>query len=403
MDISYTFNMNIHIERDLKPELLSMAQSYPVVTIIGPRQSGKTTLVKETFKHKPYISLENLDEKNFADSDPKSFLERFPDGAILDEIQRTPQLLSYIQGIVDEKNEKGQFILTGSHQLSLHEAIAQSLAGRTAILKLLPFSLHELVQSKIDLTLDEYMLRGMYPRIYQDNLNPTKHYSSYVQTYLERDVRKIINVKDLSLFQKFIKICAGRVGKEFNSESISNEVGISHHTVREWFSVLEASFLVFKLQPYYENFGKRIIKSPKIYFTDVGLVAYLLDITTVEQITRDPLRGFLFENLVVLDFIKERLNHGFEPNFYYYRDSNKREVDLLFKNGNHIIPLEIKSSKTFVSEFCNNVEFFKNLVPDRAPFGYVVYAGEQQQWVNDIQIVNFKTAKNVLEYIKKNT
>lgn len=396
----YTTPMSIYIPRDLKPELLALAKDYPVVTLLGPRQSGKTTLVREAFPHKPYVSLENLDEKSFADSDPKFFLERYSDGAVLDEIQRAPQLLSYIQGIVDEKKLKGQFILTGSHQIALHEAIAQSLAGRTAVLKLLPLSFNELRKADIDLSLDEYLLNGMYPRIYQDKLDPSKYYNSYVQTYLERDVRKIINIKNLSLFQKFIKICAGRVGQEFNSNSISNEVGISHHTVNEWLSVLEASFLIFRLQPYFENFGKRVIKSPKIYFTDVGLATYLLDIHTTSQLSRDPLRGFLVENLVVLDFIKNRLNHGFEPSFYFYRDSNQQEIDLIYKSGNKIIPIEIKASKTFMPDFIKNIDFFQKLVKDRAPIGFVVYGGEQQQRVMNTQVVNFRSSFQVLKDIE---
>lgn len=272
------------LDRDLTHELHQMALSYPVITLLGPRQSGKTTMVRKLFPHKPYVSLENPDERALAESDPRAFLERFPQGAILDEIQRQPQLLSYIQGIVDEKETLGLFILTGSYQLELHESITQSLAGRTAILKLLPFTIAELSAYNVQLTLDDYLLHGMYPRIYKNNLNPNKFYRDYVQTYVERDVRKMINIKDLSLFQNFLKLCAGRIGQIFNAQHISNELGISYHTVNNWLSILEASFLVFRLQPYFENFGKRIIKSSKLYFTDVGLATYLLDISTTEQV-----------------------------------------------------------------------------------------------------------------------
>jgi len=238
------------IQRALQVELLSMAKAYPIVTVLGPRQSGKTTLVKETFSDYPYVSLENLDDRAFAESDPRGFFERYTKGVILDEIQRLPQLLSYLQGIVDNTPRKGLFILTGSHQLALHESISQSLAGRTALLKLLPFSLAELPRPFSRWTLDAYLYHGMYPRIYHDKLNPTKFYSNYVQTYIERDVRQMINVKDLSQFQRFLKLCASRIGQLLNMNNLSNELGISNHTVVNWLSILEASFVILRVQPY---------------------------------------------------------------------------------------------------------------------------------------------------------
>ncbi len=378
------------IERDLGEELVLMANSYPVVTVLGPRQSGKTTLVKALFPTKPYISLENLDDRSFAENDPRSFLEKFPDGAILDEIQRLPMLLSYIQGIVDNSNRKGLFILTGSHQLELHESISQSLAGRTAILKLLPLSYTELKSQNITNSLDGYMLQGMYPRIYKDNINPTKFYRDYIQTYIERDVRKMLNIKDLSLFQHFLKLCAGRIGQIFNSSSLGNELGISHNTVQNWLSILEASFIIFRLQPYFENFGKRLIKSPKIYFNDVGLASYLLDITSKEQLSRDPLRGNLVENFVISEFLKQRLNHGYEPGMYFYRESNLNEVDLIFKLGNNLIPIEIKASKTFNTDFLKGLKYFKSIVDKRCPLGFVIYAGEQEQKIDIFQVFNYQ-------------
>ena len=263
-------------QREIVTELQRLAEEYPVVTVIGPRQSGKTTLVRHVFPKKPYVNLENPDTRSLVETDPRGFLEQFPHGAILDEIQRVPKLLSYIQTIVDESNEKGQFILTGSHQLELHQAITQSLAGRTALLTLLPMSLDELLKAGIDLSLDQALIMGGYPRIHKDALDPTKAYRNYFQTYVERDLRQLINVKDLSQFERFVRICAGRVGQIINLDEIGSEVGISSHTVKEWISMLEASFIVFRLQPYFENFGKRIIKSPKLYFTDVGLATYLL-------------------------------------------------------------------------------------------------------------------------------
>lgn len=390
------------IHRDLSQEVLAMAQNYPVVTLIGPRQSGKTTLVKSLFPNKPYITLEDLDERNFADSDPRAFLERFPEGAIFDEIQRLPQLLSFIQGIVDQQDRKGMFILTGSHQLALHESVSQSLAGRTAVLKLLPFDIQELSASDGQFSLDEYIFRGMYPRIYKDQINPTKFYRDYIQTYVERDVRRMVNVKDLTIFQHFLKLCAGRVGQLINAHNLSNELGVSYHTVSNWLSILEASFLIFRLQPYFENFGKRLVKTPKLYFTDVGLAAYLLDITTVEQIARDPLRGSLVENLVVSEFMKNRLNQGFEPSFYFYRDNNNNEVDLIFKTGQRLIPIEIKAAKTFHPEFLKGLAYFKKVVSEeRCPQGVLIYSGEQEQRIQDINIFNFRHVAQALAQVSE--
>lgn len=377
------------IKRDLSSELISMASSYPIVTVLGPRQSGKTTLVKKLFADKPYVSLENIDERTFAQSDPRGFLARFPDGAVFDEIQRQPQLLSYIQGIVDERDKKGMYILTGSHQLELHESITQSLAGRTAILKLMPLTIAELTYDGIVQTLDQQLFHGMYPRIYKDNLEPTKFYRDYVQTYIERDVRKMLNIKDLSLFQHFMKLCAGRIGQIFNANSLSNDLGVSHATINSWISILEASFIIFRLQPYFENFGKRVVKSPKLYFTDVGVATYLLDITSIEQISRDPLRGNLFENLIVSELMKNQLNRGIEPAIYYYRDSNGNEVDLLLKVANNLIPIEIKSSKTFNSDFLKGLRNFKKLTQERSPNGFLIYTGAQEQCIDIFQVYNY--------------
>lgn len=387
------------IHREMARELQAMAKKYPVITVLGPRQSGKSTLVRNVFPDKSYVSLENPDERSFAESDPRGFLERYTNGAILDEIQRTPELLSYIQGIVDENEKKGFYILTGSHQLELHESIAQSLAGRTAILKLLPLSISELKDQQFNFSLDDYLFHGMYPRIYKDALNPTTFYRDYVQTYVERDVRKMLNIKDLSLFQHFLKLCAGRIGQIFNSQNLSNELGISHHTVNHWLSVLEASFLVFRLQPYFENFGKRVIKSPKLYFTDVGLATYLLDIQSVEQISRDPLRGGLIENFVISEMRKSRLNKGYEPNFYFYRDSNQHEVDLIIKHGNALIPIEIKASKTFHPDFLAGIFYFKKISENRSPTGILVYSGDQEQHMGTVHICNYKNIENIMDIV----
>lgn len=379
-------------QRQIETELQALQQGYPVVTVIGPRQSGKTTLVQHAFPNKPYLSLEDLDNRNLVHSDPRGFLEQFDNGAIIDEIQRVPELLSYIQTIVDSTQKNGQFILTGSHQLALHQAISQSLAGRTALLTLLPLSLHELSQAGITLTLNEVLLKGGYPRIYKDNLDPKKAYRNYFQTYVERDVRQLINIKDLMQFERFIKICAGRVGQILNMEEIGGEVGISSHTVKEWISILEASFITFRLQPYFENFGKRVIKSPKLFFTDVGLLSYLLDIENETQVNRDPLRGHIVENLIVLELLKWRYNQGLDHHLYYYRDVQKNEIDVIFKSGNVLIPIEIKSARTYNSEFLNKLHFFQKIASDRAPKGYLIYAGDQEQRIGSIELLNYTHA-----------
>lgn len=387
------------VTRDISTELLEMAQHYPVVTLLGPRQSGKTTLVQHLFKDKPYVSLENPDDRHFAESDPRSFLEHYPNGAILDEIQRLPILLSYIQGIVDQEKKKGLFILTGSHQHLLHQSVSQSLAGRTAILKLLPFCLSELPIAHQNQPLDYYLYHGMYPRIYNDGLNPTKFYRAYLQTYVERDVRQMINIKDLATFQIFIKLCASRVGQLVNANSLSHEIGVSAHTVTQWLSILEASFIIFRLQPYFENFGKRLIKSAKLYFTDVGLASYCLDIHSPNLLARDPFRGALTENLMITEFIKHRENAGMEPNCYFYRDSNQREVDLIIKKGHELIPIEIKSSKTFHPSFLKGLHYLKSITENRVKQGYLLYTGEHEQSINDLNVVNFHNIKKISQHI----
>lgn len=384
-------------QRELEQEVRSMAQAFPIVTILGPRQSGKSTLVKQIFTDKPYVNLEHLETRTLALNDPISFIKRYENGAIFDEIQRAPELLSYLQVLVDEQKKIGQFILTGSHQLRLQEAVSQSLAGRSAVLKLLPLSLREIKQSQNEYSLDQQLLKGGYPRLYEIVLKPSKYYSSYCQTYLERDVKQLINIKDLSLFQRFMRLCAGRIACVFNASEIAKELGTSSHTVTEWLSVLEASFLIFKLPPYFENFGKRLIKSPKLYFTDVGLACYLLGIENETQIERDPLRGHLVENLVVLELVKARYNMGLEPNLFFYRDQSQLEVDVLIQNGSELIPIEIKSSATFRPEFIKAIEKFQQLTHRTILKSYLVYAGDIQQRVREVNIIHYEDAASVFD------
>jgi predicted AAA+ superfamily ATPase len=384
-------------KREIETELKDLTNGYPVVTVTGPRKSGRTTLVQHAFPEKAYANLEFPDVRAMALNDPRGFLEQFSEGAILDEIQRTPELLSYIQPIVDQKDQKGMFILTGSHQIELLGAISQSLAGRTALLTLLPMNLDELKAAGFDLTVDEWILKGGYPRIYKDDLDPTKVYRNYFQTYVERDLRQLIQIKDLIQFERFVQILAGRLGQIINMEEIGGEVGISSHTVKHWISILEASFIIFRLPPYFENFGKRVIKAPKLYFNDVGLAAYLLGIQNETQLSRDPLRGHLFENAILLELKKHRLNQGLDPSLFYYRDIQKNEIDVIYKKGHELVPIEIKSSKTYHSEFTEGLYYFQSIAKERAPRAFLIYAGEAEQRIKTARILNFKHASQALE------
>lgn len=384
--------------RKMQSELKNLMKQYAVVTILGPRQSGKTTLTKLVCPEKAYFNLENPDVREFILADPKAFFSKinFEKGIILDEVQRAPELLSYIQVLVDEHRVPGSFILTGSHQLDLNAAILQSLAGRTALLELLPLSINELQEFQ---SADEYLFNGFFPAIYQHGKEPTKLYRNYIKTYVERDVRQIINIQDLDCFQRFIKLCAGRIGSTVNKESLSNDVGVSQGTIKNWLSVLGTSYLIFQLQPYFKNFGKRIIKSPKLYFLDTGLARYLLGIQSIEQLNYDKLRGGLFENLVILEVLKYLYNRGKDANIYFFRDSRNVEIDLLIQVHDRLIPIEIKSSSKFSSEFLKNINYFHQLTKDDNPAGYLVYSGDYEQKIGNIDIINFKNIDKMLEEI----
>ncbi len=376
------------IKRDILKELLAAAAEYPAVTILGPRQSGKTTLARMTFPDKPYFSLEDPDIRIAAEADPRGFLEHMEDGGILDEVQRLPTLLSYLQGMIDKSRKRGLFILTGSHQPQLHEAISQSLAGRTAMLTLWPFSFNELRHYKSSRDPFHLIVRGCFPRLYEEGLEPRRFYNGYLQTYVERDVRALIQLRDLSQFQKFLTLLAGRVAQVVNLAALSNDVGVSGTTIRNWLSVLKASYIVFELPPYFANVRKRVIKSPKIYFTDVGLAAFLLGIHTAEQASRDPLRGNLYENLIIADIAKGAFNRGIRPEIYFFRDSHGNEVDLLIKERGAITPIEIKSAGTFSMDFIKGVERFQALNIKRVSAGAVLFNGKQRLRVRGIGIFN---------------
>lgn len=378
-----------YIPRQMERTALSLAGDFPVLTITGPRQSGKTTLVRKTFTGHAYINLEQPDIRLLALQDPRAFFKRFAPPVIIDEVQRVPELLGYIQAMVDEAPaSRGQFILTGSQQPSLRAALGQSLAGRTALLRLLPLSMAELNDAGIRLERDQYIYRGFMPRLYQDGLSPSTMYSQYYQTYVERDVRQLVNIRNSIAFETFVRLLAGRVGQIVNLSDLSNSIGTSASTLTEWLGVLEASYIVFRLPPWYENFGKRLIKSPKVYFTEPGLAAWLLGIAAPDHVGTGPYLGGLFENLVVVEALKTRLNKGKESNLYFFRDNNGLEADMLVQEHSSLIPVEIKASMTFSPDFAKAFPRLRK-ASDRIQTGFVVYAGDLETDFQGNRIINF--------------
>lgn len=377
------------IHRLLTAEIAQSAQEYPVITLIGPRQAGKTTLCRQAFPQHTYVNLENPEIRQLAAKDPRTFLTKYPGPAIFDEVQRVPELLSWIQVLVDERpKDKGRFILTGSHQLKLRESISQSLAGRTAVLTLLPYSLEEL-RSYGDLPdRAELMLRGFLPRIHEEKIRPQRAYRDYYQTYVERDVRALISLEKQQEFEQFLKLLAGRVGQELNLHSLGNQLGVSSPQLKKWLSVLEASFLVFRLPPWFQNVGKRLTKTPKIYFTEVGLACYLLGIESTQQLERDPLFGSLFENMVVADALKQRLHAGKDANLYFYRDQGQHEIDLLVPSPQGHVPIEIKSSRTFQPQFAQGIHYYQTLTGMES--GVVVCDSSLEFRSDSYQVCNFR-------------
>lgn len=383
------------INRNIEPVLLDLAKKYPVVTITGPRQSGKTTLCRKVFSDLNYANLEAPDTRMFATEDPRGFLASNSGGVILDEIQRAPDLLSYIQTIVDMDNRPGQFILTGSQQFEVMNTISQSLAGRTALLKLLPLSISELGQTP-PLDIDRLMITGFYPRIHDQQLNPSQALGDYLETYVERDIRQLAMLKDLSLFEKFLKLCAGRVGQVLNLQSLGNDVGVSHSTARTWLTLLEASYVIFILQPWHANISKRLIKSPKLYFYDVGLAAFLLGLENETQVCRDPLRGNLFENIVIIEALKQRFNRGLRNNLFFYRESNANEVDLVAESGRALLAVEIKSGATVNPDFFKGLLHFKKAVLSRYSVkGGIIYGGNKTQQRSDFPVYPLDKCENL--------
>lgn len=384
------------IQRDIEGEFRQLLTEYPVVTLLGPRQAGKTTLARR-LEHEgyDYCNLETPENRTLASEDPKAFLQRFSGRLILDEIQRVPELLSYIQAIVDEEQVNGAFVLTGSHQLELRQAISQSLAGRTAVLNLLPLSISELAAAGFGFDdFADYVFHGFLPRIHDQRQRPLQAWSNYYQTYVERDVRQLIRLKDASLFEKFIRLLAGRSGQVLNLSSLAGDVGVDAKTISHWLSVLEASFIIFKLPPYFENIGKRLIKSPKYYFVDVGLLSFLLGIENPEQIRRDPLVGAMFENLVVLEIVKQQTNRGKRPELYFYRDSHGNEIDLLIPGGRALTAIEIKSAATYQPGFFKPLEKVRQWLP-RICASVLIYNGESGAWGEGRMMLRFNDLKSL--------
>lgn len=378
-----------YLKRNLETHLKEMSTKYPVVTVTGPRQSGKTTLIRHMFSDKKYYNLEAPDTRELIISDPRRFLNENISGAIIDEVQNFPDLLSYIQVMVDENDIPGQFILSGSQNFAISNIVSQSLAGRTAMLTLLPLTIAELKDLNSEADADNYLINGFFPRIYKSQINYTDYYRDYLHTFVERDIRQLANIKDLTLFQKFIRLCAGRIGQVVNYSSLANEIGISHKTVQEWISLLEASYIIMRLPPYYNNFGKRLIKSAKLYFVDTGLAAFLLGIENKIQMSRDPLRGLLFENLVVMEITKNRLNRGKIANMYFYRDQSGNEVDLIIDQGQQKFAIEIKSSETFNPGFTKGLRYLDTVANNIIFTPMVIYAGKNIPFYNDISIRHF--------------
>lgn len=376
------------IQRMLQVPLLKRSGQYPVVTLLGPRQAGKTTLVKAAFPDYGYVNLENPESRRFAASDPKGFLATYPCPLIIDEIQRVPELLSWIQVLVDARPGHGLFILTGSNQPELGAAVSQSLAGRTSLMHLLPLSLEELSAHGSLPDRDTCLVRGFLPRVHQENQSAPQAYADYLATYVERDLRQLINLKDLSRFETFLRLLAGRVGQLLNLSAMAADTGVSSTTLNHWLSVLEASFIVFRLTPYHGNLGKRLVKSPKLYFYEPGLVAALLQVESPEQAARDPLLGGMFENMVVVEVLKALWNRGRRDILSFYRDSNGLEVDVVLERQRIPFPIEIKASQTFSPDFLRTLRRFKELVPS-AGNGCVIYGGSDSFAGTDYDIRGF--------------
>ena len=380
------------IKRDLERIVLSNAKKFPIVAIVGPRQSGKTTLSKHAFPDYNYVSLEDPDKRRFAEEDPRGFLSTYSRKSVIDEIQRVPELIPYLQTKVDEVGRPGQYVITGSQHFLLMEKVSESLAGRVALTALLPLSFTELRNANIlHKNYVDYLFMGGYPRVFDQGLKVSDWYPNYFQTYIERDVRNLKNITDLSTFQKFIKLTAGRVGQLINLSSLANDAGISHNTAKDWISVLEASFIIKLIQPYHKNFNKRLVKSPKLYFIDTGLAVWLLGIENQKQLTTHYLLGNLFENWVVSEYLKFRFNRGLILNCYFWRDKTGNEIDLLIETAGKVIPIEIKSGKTINPDYFKEINHWNLLQSRLKSTACLIYGGDENQKLKEAGIVSWSS------------
>ncbi|HBD95331.1 MAG: AAA family ATPase [Spirochaetes bacterium GWF1_31_7] len=375
------------INRQIEQDINILKNEFPIIAILGPRQSGKTTLAKKVFPSYEYVSLEDIDYRDFAINDPRGFLNRYSKNVIFDEIQRVPHLMSYLQTHVDGLPIKGGIVITGSHNFFLMEQISQSLAGRVGITKLLPFSLQELSEFKLEWK--ELIFKGAYPRIYDQGIRPEVFYKNYIETYIEKDIRQIKHISKLDLFMKFIRILAGRTGQELNTNAIGDECGVSHNTIKEWISVMEASFLIYKLKPFHKNYNKRIVKNPKIYFTDTGLVCSLLGIRKKEEIDYHFLKGNLFETFIINEFVKINFNYGEPYSLYFYRDNHQKKIDLIVDYGNKQYGVEIKSSETIHEKFFDGLRYWTELTGNDEGRMYLIYGGSENMTRNKMNVVSW--------------
>ena len=386
------------IYRKLTATLQRLAKTFPVIAITGPRQSGKTTLVKAVFADKPYITLEDPAERAFAFEDAKGFLHRFRDGAIFDEAQRWPDLFSYLQGMVDEEPIPGKFILTGSQQFGLLAGVSQSLAGRVGMTALLPLSISELpAASQSSQSLDTLIIKGSYPALYMRDISPADWFASYIATYIERDIRQVLRVHDLSVFQRFVRLCAGRNGQLLNLNALAGETGVSQKTARSWLSVLESSYIVHLLPPYFRNFGKRLIKTPKLYFLDQGLACWLLGIRSHEHLALHPMRGAIFESFIISEFLKSRYNRGLPPDLYFWRDNNGLEADIVFERGTKLQPVEIKSGQTITGDYIRAGQRAARFAAEEALQPWLIYGGDDSYERNGVTIMSWRDCEKWAE------
>jgi len=392
------------IKRTIEHYLIEAAQDFPVLAILGPRQSGKTTLAQAIFKDYTYVNLEDLSLRELASTDPKGFLNSYKDkiGVILDEIQHVPALFSYLQVIVDQQPKKGFYILTGSQNFVLNEKITQSLAGRVALLTLLPLSLHELESAQlIPDTIEEFVFNGCYPKIYKENISVERLYKNYVQTYVEQDVRQIKNVTDLILFKKFLSACAARTGQLLNLSSLAQDLGISHNTVNSWLSVLVSSYIIFLVQPYYKTYSKRLSKSPKLYFNDTGLACSLLGITSAEQVMHSYLRGSLIETSIMSDLLKQYYNLDKDPSLYFWRDQTGHEIDAILDTKPFPTALEIKASMTVSPDFFKGIQFWNSITKNESNLHYVIYGGNDSHPWPQGTVLSWKRSGDIIQNLIK--